>query len=238
MITEKKSLEDIARELEEQGYRIQELMAYCGKNNSSLLRMPEDCFREYRELYDQIDGRELNKAEKGQALERLTELLFQVGGLFDCRRNYRTSTNELDLLLTWGRQARNSGIGNAFPCFGDMFICECKEYAKPLSVTFVGKFFSLLACSQVSFGVLVTWNGVSGQDSWSYSGGLIKKIALHDGVFIVSLDKYDLKKIYDGKENVYSLLMDKKDALQSDISYDKYIISHEAEALFPINNSG
>lgn len=238
MSAEKKSLDVIARELEEQGYTVQDLIAHSGKKNLPLLKMPDECLKEYQDLYEKIDSGELNSTQKGRALERITELLFEAGGLFDCRRNYRTSTNELDLLLTWGRQARNQGIGNAFPCFGDMFICECKEYAKPLSVTFVGKFFSLLACSQVSFGVLVTWNGVSGQDSWSYSGGLIKKIALHDGVFIVSLDKYDLKKIYDGKENVYSLLMDKKDALQSDISYDKYIISHEAEALFPINNSG
>ena len=232
MITEKKSLEDIARELEEQGYRIQELMAYCGKNNSSLLRMPEDCFREYRELYDLIDGGELSKAVKGKALERLTELLFQVGGLFDCRRNYHTSTNELDLLLTWGRQARNSGIGNAFPCFGDMFICECKEYSKRVDVTYVGKFYSLLACSRVSLGVLVAWEGVTGRSQWSDAKGLIKKIALRDNVFIVTLDKQDLKEIYDGKKNVYSLLMDKKDALQSDISYSTFISQHEAETDF------
>lgn len=232
MSTEKKSLDDIVQELDEQGYTIQELIAHCGKKNLPTLKMPDECLKEYRDLYDRIDSDHLDSTQKGRALERMTELLFEVGGLFDRRRNYRTSTNELDLLLTWGRQARNQGIGNAFPCFGDMFICECKEYAEPLSVTFVGKFFSLLACSQVLFGVLVAWNGISGQDGWSYSGGLIKKIALHDGVFIVSLDKHDLKKIYDGKENVYSLLMDKKNALQSDIGYSKFISHHEAERDF------
>ena len=50
---------------------------------------------------------------------------------------------------------------------------------------------------------------------WDASKGLIKKIALKDGIFIIDINQHDLKKIYDCKCNVYSLILDKYTSLQT-----------------------
>lgn len=64
---------------------------------------------------------------------------------------------------------------------------------------------------------------------WSDSQGFIKKIALSDKKYIIVLDKYDLKKIYNKQESVFSLVYDKYTALKNEIDYSKYILKHEAE---------
>jgi len=80
--------------------------------------------------------------------------------------------------------------------------------------------------------VLVAWNGVTGKRGWAAANGLIRKIALRDKVYIVTLDKNDLKMIYQNNRNIYSILLEKKEALQNDIDYEKYIQQHEAEVHF------
>lgn len=227
-----KMLDGVERYLLEQGLTISQLLTHCAKKDSELLSLSPDNLRQYRSTYDQIESGALNKTQKGKLLEQLVELLFETGSLFDRRKNYRTSTNEIDLMLTWSSKARNAGIPNVFPCFGDVFICECKNYAEPVDVTYVGKFYSLLASSDLPFGVLVAWNGVTGKRGWAAANGLIRKIALRDKVYIVTLDKNDLKMIYQNNRNIYSILLEKKEALQNDIDYEKYIQQHEAEVHF------
>lgn len=38
--------------------------------------------------------------------------------------------------------------------------------------------------------------------------------------------------IYQNNRNIYSILLEKKEALQNDIDYEKYIQQHEAEVHF------
>ena len=75
-------------------------------------------------LYNEIKKGKLTRGQKGQKLEELTSILFEksVENLFDVYRNCRTSTNEIDLLIRWTENARLSGINNAFPCFGELFL--------------------------------------------------------------------------------------------------------------------
>lgn len=183
-------------------------------------------------LYNDIKNGGLTRGQKGKKLEELTSLLFEksVENLFDVYRNCRTSTNEIDLLIRWTENARLSGINNAFPCFGESFLSECKNYEGPVSVTYVGKFFSLMDATNTNFGIMVSWDGVSGRTKWSDSKGLIKKIALHESKYIIVLDKADIKQICDKKKNLFSLIYDKYTALRAEIDYDTYIVKHEAEA--------
>ena len=133
------------------------------------------------------------------------------------------------MLVKWTDQAKLAGINQSFPFLGDSFLCECKNYAGAVNVTYVGKFCSLMLVTNIDFGVMISWKGVTGRSKWNDSQGLIKKFALSAKKYIVVLEKRDLKQICDRKQNLFSLLHDKYLALKTDINYEKYIAVHEAE---------
>lgn len=220
-----------AQLLEQAGYTLSDFIQDASKYNSSLLQMKEDDLTEYNRLYSEIDNGELSKDEKGKKLEELSILLFEksVDTLFHVYKNCRTSTNEIDLLVKWTDQAKLAGINQSFPFLGDSFLCECKNYAGAVNVTYVGKFCSLMLVTNIDFGVMISWKGVTGRSKWNDSQGLIKKFALSAKKYIVVLEKRDLKQICDRKQNLFSLLHDKYLALKTDINYEKYIAVHEAE---------
>ena len=198
----------------------------------------DEDYKECINLYNTIKKGGLTKGQKGQKLEELTTILFKksVENLFDVYNNCRTSTNEIDLLIRWTENARLCGINNAFPCFGESFLCECKNYDGAVSVTYVGKFCSLMSVTNTNFGIMVSWDGVSGRTKWNDSKGLIKKIALHENKYIIVIDKNDLKHICEREKNLFSLVYDKYMALKTEINYNTYIKKHEAEEELAGNN--
>lgn len=211
-----------------------QLIGLLGKKNSTVLNLSQADQIKYRELYDEISCGCLDTENKGPKLEELFSVLFEnpTRSFFECRRNCRTSSNEIDLLLSWNENARLTNLNLAFSCFGENFLCECKNYDGKINVTHVGKFYSLLALADVKLGILVAWDGITGKGNWDSAKGLIKKIALKAGVYIIVIDKDDLKMIYDGKKHIYSLIHDKYCALHNDIDFSKYISKHPAEADF------
>lgn len=231
MDLEEKKFRDTEKLLHQSGYTLTELMMASSRYNSSLLMVSNEDNERCKALYNDIKKGELTRGQKGQKLEEMTSILFEksVENLFDVYRNCRTSTNEIDLLIRWTENARLSGINNAFSCFGESFLVECKNYDGPVSVTFVGKFCSLMSVTNTNFGIMVSWDGVSGRTKWNDSKGLIKKIALHESKYIIVIDKNDLKQICDRKKNLFSLIYDKYVALKEEIDYETYIVKHEAE---------
>lgn len=231
MDLEEKQFRDVEQLLHQSGYTLTELMLASSRYNSSLLMVSDEDNEKCKVLYSEIQKGGLSRGQKGQKLEELTSILFEksVENLFDVYRNCRTSTNEIDLLIRWTENARLSGINNAFPCFGELFLVECKNYDGPVKVTFVGKFCSLMSVTNTTFGIMVSWDGVSGRTKWNDSKGLIKKIALHENKYIIVIDKNDLKQICDRKKNLFSLIYDKYMALKEEIDYETYIDKHEAE---------
>ncbi len=234
MNDEKSNVREIENFLSETGLTPYQLISILGKNNSSVLNLSQEDYIRFRQLYDEISYRCLDTETKGKKLEELISLLFSnpSRSFFECRRNCRTSSNEIDLLLTWNENARLNNISAAFPCFGETFLCECKNYDGKVDVTYIGKFYSLLSMANAKLGVLIAWDGITGRGNWDSAKGLIKKIALKDGIFIIAVDKEDLKEIYDGKRHIYSLIYDKHTALCNDIDFRKYISKHSAEAYF------
>ncbi len=231
MDSEEKRFREAEQALQQSGYTLAGLMLDLSRYKSTLLMMGDSDIEKYKEIYDCIDNGGLSRGEKGKKLEELSTLLFQnsVTKFFDVYNNCRTSTNEIDLLIRWSESARISGISRAFPCFSESFLCECKNYKGKVGVTYVGKFSSLMSVTNTDFGVIVSWDGVTGRSKWSDSLGLVKKIALSEKRYIIVLDKYDLKKIYNKEESVFSLVYDKYTALKNEIDYSKYIQKHEAE---------
>lgn len=111
---------------------------------------------------------------KGAALEELVRFLLKIsGGIFVVNRNLRTSTNEIDDLITLTPKGKillsHKLINNRL----DTFLGECKNYRKSVDVTYIGKFCSLLLTGNVRLGILFSYHGVSGS-GWSNGAGLIR----------------------------------------------------------------
>ena len=233
MIDNRAKMETILEQMDDIGLTPPDFFLEYSKKNTFFFNLSDLDQQQFMELYDQIDNNiEYNNTKsKGTLLENLTMLVFEKGcrNLFYCRNNCRTSTNEMDVLIEWNTSAREGGYNQSYPCFGDSFICECKNYNEKVNVTYVGKFFSLLKVSNVHLGVLISWEGVTGRNQWSDALGFIKKVALAERIYIVVLDKNDLKEIYTKEKNIFSLVHEKYMALKNDVDYSKYIKAHEAE---------
>lgn len=217
--------------LDETGYTLSDMINLLGQKNSKLLNLDDSSYEEFASLYEAIDKGNLSRQEKGAKLETMTSVLFEksVSALFDVYRNCRTSTNEIDLLIRWTENARMSKVNASFPCFGESFLCECKNYDGKVNVTYVGKFCYLMNITNTSLGIMVAWEGVTARSKWSDSAGLIKKVALKEDKYVVVLDKNDFYRIYKKEANVFSIINDKYLALKNEIDYEKYILKHDAE---------
>lgn len=224
--------EHTALEIEEKmnsvGMTISQLIHFYSVRKSTLFNLSTEQYRKFSYFYQLLVSQDYSKFTKGSLLERISTILFQ-NSLFYVRNNCRTHTNELDLLIEWSDSSRLSLMNQVFSCFGDSFICECKNYSSAVSVTYVGKFFSLLRLARVQLGIMIAWEGVTGRNSWSDAEGLIRKIALSEHIFIVTVDQNDLQRIFEQQTNIFSLINDKYHALQHDIDYSKYIQRHPAE---------
>ena len=183
--------EQVTKLIEENGYSIRDYFRETGTYSSSLMNLSSEAQKEFNNYYDQLTIGVAGKREKGELLEKLTSSLFN-NDLFCIRRNCRTSTNEIDVLVDWSKQARIYGLNSAYPFLGELVLCECKNYENSIGVTYIGKFASLLSATSTSTGIMVSWEGVSGQ-KWSYGSGLIKKLALAEQKMILVINKYDLK---------------------------------------------
>lgn len=229
---DKIKIEDEAKEfLSQKGITFSQLFQILGTRKSSLLNIQEKELKEFINIYDKIENKEYEKQQKGSLLEQLSAIIFFKGAqkLLNVRKNCRTSTNEIDILLEWTEEARILNLNNSYSCFGENFICECKNYNGPVGVTYVGKFCSLLRECDAKLGIMISWEGVTGKGNWDSAKGLIKKIALKEKIYVVVLDKNDLKEIYENRNNIFQLVYEKYNALKLDIEYSKYIVKHEAE---------
>lgn len=220
--------------MDQHGISISDLIKLTGKRNSVLLQLNDMSYEKFMRVYKKIEDGDYQQTDKGKLLEELMYSVFAEGysTIWNCRNNCRTSTNEIDIQLDWTENARMAQLNTAFPCFGESFLCECKNYGGAVNVTYVGKFFSLLKVTGSSMGILISWEGVTGKGPWSASKGLIKKIALKEDIYIIAIDKEDLREIYDRKNNIFSLIYDKYIALKNEIDYSTYIKRHENEEKF------
>lgn len=223
-----KIISNVNTMLSSEGYNFLQFFAAVGEKHTSMLNLSETNREKFSSYYRSLQANDYSVYSKGALLENLTAILFDEQ-VFSVLRNCRTSSNELDALVTWSEKSRSLNFNTSFPCFGDSFICECKNYNGPVNVTYVGKFCSLLRLSSAKLGIMISWNGVTGRTDWADAQGLIKKIALKEGLFIIVLDKNDLKRVCDNETNIFSLVTDKCFTLQQDISYSDCIKMHEAE---------
>lgn len=225
-------------ELERDASKLTSLLEKVGEEASyqALCKMKDEdkiVYKDKLDYFKSVNENESNKNIRGKALEDLVNFLLEVsGGLFEVKCNVRTNTNELDQIIKISSKGKwlyahkylNERLG--------MFIGECKNYNKKVSVTYVGKFCSLLQTSDIKLGIIFSYHGVSGS-GWKDGNGLIKKFYMckekeSERICIIEFTYDDFEKILNGN-NLLRLIDDKIDALRFDTSLNNLISKHPAE---------
>ncbi|PAE86887.1 hypothetical protein [Shouchella clausii] len=163
--------------------------------------------------------------EKGDALELLTRETLKALKFFDALPNIHSSTNEIDFLCKLsapGNIAKSKGYFR----FENDFLIECKNYARPVDVTYVGKFASLLISHSKKFGILVSKKGVTGS-GWSDAYGWTKKLYLKHDLLIISFTLNDFRKLTNN-ESFFEIIEQKKMDIINDTDISLYLQKHPA----------
>ncbi|WP_430504183.1 restriction endonuclease [Haloparvum sp. PAK95] len=146
---------------------------------------------------------------KGNLLEEVTGYLFEGLNLVSVRdRNLRTKSGEIDLVLEY--------IGGESPNLFDyqsrFVLIECKNVGSSVSSKEVGHFEKKINKTENSLGILIAWNGISGQDS----GEDAQRYVDTSECDIVVLTSDDLYRILDG-ESLYTIIDEKIYSLRFDL---------------------
>lgn len=219
--------ERIDQVLQEEGYTPEQFLQLFAGERSKMLVLSSEAQQQYNDLYDKLAQKEYTTKTKGKLLEDLVATLFNEQ-IFRVIRDCRTTTNEIDFLLDWSENARAVGLNSMYPCFGDCILYECKNYSRAASVTYIGKFASLLLSSNANIGIFISWEGVTGK-GWRDGCGLIKKLALAGKCEIIVLDKSDLGDIRNKEETIFNIIHQKYIAQKNDVDYQKLLKPHEAQ---------
>lgn len=176
--------------------------------------------------------------DKGDRLENLVSFLIQKSYFFEIYRNVHTGTNEIDeviILSEKGKQALHEFnlSRDILAIDSDITLGECKNYASTLGVTYVGKFYSLLVSTDVSFGIIFTQKGLTGnEDEFHDAYGLTKVLRIIEkyqnnrDMFILTFTLEDYEKIANG-ESFFDLIKAKKIALRLSSEYDSFLKDYQ-----------
>lgn len=175
-------------------------------------------------LIEKIDSGQFNtEKEKGDALELLTRETLKALKFFDALPNIHTSTNEIDFLCKLSN-AGSIAKAKGYFRFENDFLIECKNYARPVDVTYVGKFASLLLSQSKKLGIMVSKKGITGA-GWSDAYGWTKKFYLKHDVLIVSFTLGDFRKLIDN-ESFFEIIEQKKLDIINDTDISLYLEKH------------
>ena len=193
-----------------------------------------------KELKEPFDKQISTPKEKGDRLENLVAFIIKKSYFFEIYRNVHTGTNEIDEVITLseaGKQALSTyNISrDLLEIDADIILGECKNYKSTLGVTYVGKFYSLLVSTDVSFGIIFTQKGLSGNENeYHDSYGLTKVLRIvekyqnHRNLTILTFTLDDYEKMEKGI-SFFELVKSKKLALQLSSDYDYFIREYHHE---------
>ncbi|QOT12971.1 acetylglutamate semialdehyde dehydrogenase [Paenibacillus sp. JNUCC32] len=194
-----------------------------------ITRLDEKDEHEYKVLLEKLiklheGSGKATTGEKGKALEHLVTFLLEKSSIFNVYENIRNTTNEIDQLLELNHIGRDLKKFITLP--GEMFLSECKNYNKKIGVTWVGKFFTLLASNQSKIGLLFSYYGLAGSN-WSSASGLTRKLfllreKLEDRTHIIDINIKDFKAIEQGK-SLLEIIDAKMKALRIQTNFDKFL---------------
>lgn len=179
---------------------------------------------------------------KGDRLERLVEFIIRKSYFFEIFKNVRTETNEIDEVIIFsdrGKQAiqRLNISRELIPVKEDIFLGECKNFDSNLGVTYVGKFYSLMTVTGVSFGIIFTQKGLTGEsEGYKDAYGLTKVLRMvekskNDGkdFYILTFTLEDYEMLLQGK-TFFDFIKAKKVEMQIASDYNNFINDNKHDA--------
>lgn len=200
----------------------------------SILKFTPEELEEYNIILNrfmEINSSSSSTKMKGDILEEIVSFILNKSIVFEVYENVKTGSNEIDQLTRLNKKGHyfyKQGLLN----FEQSFLCECKNYNQSVSVTWVGKFYSLMKVTKKRLGIIFSYNGLSGSD-WRDGIGLTKKIYLsdEDNSKIIDFNINDFKKLADG-ESFIDLINNKIFTLENDAKIDNFISNHPNEIYF------
>ncbi|WP_053036746.1 hypothetical protein [Staphylococcus aureus] len=172
-----------------------------------------------------------NAKEKGEYFEEFIIFILTCSNIFECTKNIRTNTNEIDIRAEFSPPAKDIAkyydIKDTSPIY-----FECKNYrTSEINVTYVGKFFSLLSTTNKNLGVMVSPQGITGTPKeWTDGYGLCKKIRLKYNINIISISYEDLFKLKE--KSMFQIINEKLTFLAEDFDITQHITQHPLEDEF------
>lgn len=213
-------------------YRYQKICQLSNKQENTYQELLTE-FKALHELVEDENAPSNLHNQKGEALEKLVSYLLNIsGGIFIVDRNLRTSTNEIDQVVSLNEKGKVLAGHNLIDIKLNSFLGECKNYNKSISVTYIGKFCSLLLTNNIKIGILFSYHGISGS-GWNNGTGLVKKFYLHkekieDRYCIIDFSIREFEAILNGK-NLLQIIEEQLKSLQYDTDYSRYLAKHPAE---------
>ena len=199
---------------------------------------------EFKQLLDDMnkpfDASAETTKEKGDRLEKLVDFIISKTYFFEVFRNVHTETNEIDEVIRLsdqGKQAIHSLDLNRdlIPIKSDLFLGECKNYKSALGVTYVGKFYSLLTVSGISFGILFTTKGLTGNsEGYEDAYGLTKILRIMETArgkdfYILTFTMEDYQEMLEGT-TFFDLVQAKKMEMQLASKYSRFLSKNKHAA--------
>lgn len=154
---------------------------YISNNNLTYTEI-ENIKKEINEIKSKLAKNNLTPSQKGNLFEEYIEKILKLNEKdIKISKNVRTSDNELDFYLKLTLDAKMKRSREIIPSYiPDHIIFECKNYNEKLPITYINKFYSILIAKSYKMGILLSYNGITGEDKvgWSEGAGFIKKINL------------------------------------------------------------
>jgi hypothetical protein len=147
----------------------------------------------------------------GRELEILAEYL--LGAIPGCRTYRRKQSHSTDYDVVCALEGVDLDFRSEL---GRYFVCECKDWARPVDVTAFAKFGSVLDSVKARFGVLFSKEGVSGKGKNRDAEREQLKLFQRDGRAIVVVSFEDLERVAAG-ENFIAILRSKYEAVRLDL---------------------
>lgn len=211
------------------------------KKFDTILQWSEEDKVAFKFLIKELDVPSETTKQTGDKLENIVEFIIRKTFFFEVYKNVRTTTNEIDeviVLSKLGKQALHKFnlSRDLISIPNDIFIGECKNYSKSLNVTYVGKFYSLMKSTNISFGIIFTQHGLTGtSEDFKDAYGLVKVLKIMEDLknpdkkfYILTFTREDYQKMIEG-HNFFELVEAKKLELTLHANYNSFIPDrHEA----------
>ncbi len=212
----------------------------------SFLQWTDRDQEEFRVLLDNLKqpyNKEVETTKsKGDRLENLVEFIIKKSYFFEVYKKVHTETNEIDeviVLSSRGKQAlkRFNLTRDLIPIDENIFLGECKNYESNLNVTYVGKFYSLMTVTDISFGIIFTQKGLTGEsESYRDANGLVKVLRMVEKsknkgkeFYILSFALEDYEKLLQGT-TFFELVKAKKLEMQLASNYCNFLKDNQHDS--------